>query len=670
MVEVRSLIVGSLLMSSFALFGQHTNTVGMKMMPIPKGEFLMGSVGFGENFDEAPAHVVSISKSFSMSSTEVTNAQYELFDPSHKSFRGKNGISKGDAEAVIFVSYQNAVDFCLWLSKKEGKPYRLPTEAEWEYACRVETLTDYNTGDKIPANYQKNQETVWGFKAASLEVAKTAPNAWGLYDMHGNVEEWCSDWYGPYHTENQQDPVGKSDGLFRVTRGGSYNTPIRYLRSANRMAMIPTDKNYLVGFRVVQAANLLSKTELPTAPSIVFQNVSQSKKQWEKVKSPVFLEPEYYIKEDKCSMDIPIYSHNHCPAITYSSNGDLLAVWFSTNDEAGREMQILGSRLRDNQKKWDNASLFFKVPDRNMTGSSLLYDGKKTLYYMNGVEAAGSWENLAMSLRKSDDNGATWTSPAMVSPDHKRGNQVIAGMLTSKEGWLIQPVDATPWGEGGSLLHISKDAGEHWNNPADTTIKTTFEEGKKGSLIAGIHAGVVQLKNGDLFAFGRGNSIRATGKEDMRMPMSISKDMGKSWTYHASEFNPIAGGQRLVLRRLSEGPMLLISFTHHPDEKDPNKIGMDFKDNQGNVFKGTGMFAALSYDEGKTWPIKKLITGGTQRFFVGGAWTGSFKMDAEHAEPRGYLAATQTPDNMIHLLSSAIHYQFNLQWLTNNSKAN
>ena len=88
-----------------------------------------------------------------------------------------------------------------------------------------------------------------------------------------------------------------------------------------------------------------------------------------------------------------------------------------------------------------------------------------------------------------------------------------------------------------------------------------------------------------------------------------------------------------------------------------------FKDKNGNVKKGYGMYAALSYDEGKTWPVRKLLTDGEYRFLNGGAWTGYFEMDENHAEPRGYLAGTQTPDNVVHILSSRLHYRFNLAWL-------
>ena len=147
------------------------------------------------------------------------------------------------------------------------------------------------------------------------------------------------------------------------------------------------------------------------------------------------------------------------------------------------------------------------------------------------------------------------------------------------------------------------------------------------------------------------------------MPMRISKDWGKTWTYHASELPPIDGGQRLVLLRLREGPLLLISFTNHPLRTPENERGILFPDKEGNSYRGFGLYAALSYDEGKSWPVKKLMTDGIYRFLNGGAWTQFFEMDGTHAEPRGYIAATQSPDRMIHLVSSRLYYKFNLAWL-------
>ncbi len=146
--------------------------------------------------------------------------------------------------------------------------------------------------------------------------------------------------------------------------------------------------------------------------------------------------------------------------------------------------------------------------------------------------------------------------------------------------------------------------------------------------------------------------------------MSISKDMGNTWTYTASEFPPIGGGQRLVLMRLREGSILFVGFTDSSSNLKRPK-GMLFADASGRQRRVFGLFAALSFDEGRTWPVKKLITPGSKdaQKFDGGAWTRTFTLDATHAEPKGYLAATQSPDGIIHLISSKLHYRFNLAWL-------
>ncbi|MDR2920933.1 MAG: SUMF1/EgtB/PvdO family nonheme iron enzyme [Tannerella sp.] len=652
---------------AYPLSAQLKNSIGMEMVQIPAGVFYMGDKGLGEHYDEAPLHKVRITRPFYIGATEVTNAQYECFDPKHKTIRGKSGLSKKDDEAVIYVTYRDAVAFCEWLSKKEKKTYRLPTEAEWEYTCKAGSYYKYAIGDGLPGVSQKRQEHVWGVDTTiNLQVKMTPANSFGVYDMHGNVEEWCYDWYGPYYSGEQTDPVGPSDGLYRVTRGGSHSTPATYLRSTNRMAMIPEDKHWLTGFRVVQA-DMPETRHLPVK-DLKYQDVSQQNYQWGKpLDKPFFDEPVIYVKRPDCASQVPFYNHNHCPAITWCNNGDLLVIWFSANDESGREMTILGSRLKVGTSVWSEPFEFFKVPDRNMTGSSLLNNEDGTLVHINGVEAAGTWQTLTMTMRTSNDNGATWSRPHLITDDHAMRNQVIAGTFRTKEGWLIQPADATPWNYGGTALHISKDNGLTWIDPGKD-VKNDFVEGGTGGSIAGIHAGIVQLENGDFLALGRGNNLPG---EDMleRMPVSISKDNGLTWTYHASEFPPIDGGQRLVLMRLKEGPLLLVSFTNHPFRLDKRKKGMTFVGKDGIEFIGYGLYVALSFDDGKTWPVKKLMTDGKYRFMDGGAWTGFFEMDETHAEPRGYLAATQTPDRIIHLVSSKNYYRFNLHWLMEDWKA-
>ena len=567
-----------------------------RMVDIPAGTFWMGTENPPmEDWDEAPRREVKVN-AFRMSATEITNAQYEAFDPTHK--RGEQGFSTGDDEAVIMVSWDDAMAYCRWLSEQTGKHYRLPTEEEWEYACRAGTSTAYNTGDTFPESQWKVQKNTRDKEYVSLQVAQFEPNAWGLYDMHGNVEEWCLDSY--------------DDTEFRVVRGGSHNTPVRYLRSANRSASVQSDRSVLLGFRVVESDILPGGVGYPSPAKGEPAGVAE----WTRPDGPVFLEPLPYAIPP-ADILTPFYNHNHQPALTWTPEGDLLAVWFSTDAEAGREMVVLQSRF--NGGRWTPSTLFYKVPDRNMTGSALLTLEDGSILHFNGIGDAGEWKDLALGMRRSADAGHTWSDTRLIEPEHRVRHQVIAGPVVTEDGRILLCCDAGPGGEDGTSLHVSRDGGLTWE---DT-----------GSTIAGIHAGIVERKDGSLMAFGRGNAI------DGKMPCSISYNGGYTWTFSATEFPPIGSGQRLVLKRLQEGPIMLCSFEEN------------------------GLFVALSYDEGETWPVKKLLTDGKTRVLDGGAWTGSFTMDATHAEPKGYLACTQTPDGLIHLLSSRMHYRFNLAWV-------
>ena len=632
-----------------------------EMVVIPAGHFWMGSMGEGENYDEAPVHRVDITHSFKMATTEVTNIQFEQFRPEHKKLRGKDGLCIGDNEAVTNVSWYDAMGYCQWLSERTGRTFRLPTEAEWEYACRAGTTFPFFTGDGLPGSMHKNQQKARTLKPVGLTVGTTPANAFGLHDMHGNVEEWCLDWYAPYSAADALDPVTTGGGLYRVTRGGSHNTPENYLRSANRSAMIPADRHSMTGFRIVEAP-------YPDGWQINETHFAATKRQSHKWKAvsrtkPIFCEPKAYVIEPE-SKNAPFFKHNHQPAITWCDNGDLLAIWFSADQENGRDMVVLSSRLHPGAKSWTPAELFFKVPDRNMTGSSLLNDRHGTLFHFNGVEAAGDWQNLAMAMRRSHDGGVTWTRPEIIEPEHTMRHQVIQGPIILTDGTMVQLCDAGPGSEDGTSIHLSHDGGDTWSDPWDGAPLPQFAEGGTGTTIAGIHAGIVQLADGSLMAMGRGIDNAVTGADGKKhLPISISTNQGKTWTYHASPFPPIQGHQRLVLLRLQEGPIMLVSFTDHPTRTPRNEQGMMFTDAHGNTTRGYGAYVALSYDEGRTWPVCRLLTDGIERHLNGGAWTQFFVMDATHAEPRGYLAATQSPDGMIHLLSSRIHYAFNLAWI-------
>jgi len=631
-----------------------TNSLGMSLVKIDAGSFIMGNERGA--FDEKPAHKVIISAPFYMSTSPVTNAQYEQFNKAHELLRGKRDLSFDDDDAVVFVSWYDALAFTEWLSLKEGKPYRLPTEAEWEYACRAGTTTSYNTGDSLPGVFHLNQKDEWYPKQVSLATGKTPANQWGLRNMHGLVEEWCLDWYGAYAGNTETDPAGYTSGDFKVTRGGSHNTLTEFLTSSNRSGMIPEDKNFLVGFRVVMA-EMPSTRQLPVINNQLWtKDVDQSDHVWKSNinhKKPYFEAPVYF-QNVPAGSNGPLYStHNHCPDITALPNGDLFATWYSTNAEHGREMTVVAARLRKGSMEWDAPSLFFKVPDRNMHATAVWWDKSgKRIYHFQGVGISHGWGDLAMFMRTSEDNGESWSKPHWIEQEHGLRNMPIAGVIKTSDGSIMVPCDAVTGGDGGSAVHISNDDGITWYDPGAGSPDPVFTEGGSGGWIAGIHAGIVELKDGSILALGRGNSING------RMPLSISTDKGKTWAYSSSPFPPISGGQRLALIRLNEGPLLLASFTGaHNNDK-----GMEFSGKKGKKTIGYGLYVALSYDEGKTWPVRKLITPGTGEY-DGGAWTGTFKTDANHAEPRGYLSASQSPDNVIHLISSKLHYRFNLAWL-------
>jgi eukaryotic-like serine/threonine-protein kinase len=232
------------------------NAAGGKMLRIPEGNFLRGS-------DEKPLREIGVS-SFYLGATEVTQRQYREIMGSNPSYfstkgSGKDKIPAGedtDEYPVECVSWEEAKEFCRRLNAKDTKKpagweYRLPTEAEWEYACRAGTKTKYHTGDS--ENDLKNAGWYEGNTSDKPQrVAQKKPNAFGIYDMHGNVWEWCEDWYGEnyYRDSPKYDPAGPHQGATRVSRGGSCRFSAEFSRSAYRCSTMPEGRANDVGFRV------------------------------------------------------------------------------------------------------------------------------------------------------------------------------------------------------------------------------------------------------------------------------------------------------------------------------------------------------------------------------------------------------------------------------------
>jgi formylglycine-generating enzyme required for sulfatase activity/tRNA A-37 threonylcarbamoyl transferase component Bud32 len=219
-------------------------SVGMQFTWIPPGEFQMGGHML---MHEKPIHRVTFTKGFYMGVFPVTQSQWQAVmgaNPSH--FRGAD-------RPVENVSWEACQEFRRKMKQLTGKPMRLPTEAEWEYACRAGTTTDYYTGLGEQA-LAKAGVIVGGGAGNSLgethPVGQLAPNAWGLYDMHGNVAQWCQDWYGPYAKENKIDPKGINNGDRRVLRGGSWYDYPELCRAALRVWYAPAARLKHCGFRV------------------------------------------------------------------------------------------------------------------------------------------------------------------------------------------------------------------------------------------------------------------------------------------------------------------------------------------------------------------------------------------------------------------------------------
>ncbi len=211
---------------------------------IPPGHFSMGSER--GRYNEKPVHLIKITKGFWMSKNQITQEQWEAII-------GNNPSSfKGPDHPVEYVSWQDCQDFCRRLSDKIGKKCRLPTEAEWEYACRAGTETEYCFGDKL----EDLSHYAW-FALNSVStthpVGKLKSNNWGMYGMHGNVQEWCQDWYNEsyYRDSPVKDPEGPNSGYNRVVRGGSWLRKPDFCRSAHRDGDTPNTACNYIGFRIV-----------------------------------------------------------------------------------------------------------------------------------------------------------------------------------------------------------------------------------------------------------------------------------------------------------------------------------------------------------------------------------------------------------------------------------
>jgi len=230
----------------------------IEMVWIESGIFMMGSPATEpyRDDDEGPQHEVTITKGFWLGKYEITQGQWEAVMGTTP-WEGEGAVQKNPNHPAVYISWDDVVQvFIVKLNEAEGTwVYRLPTEAEWEYACRAGTTTLWSFGD----DETHLGHYVW-YSATALRVGEQYahavgtkwPNPWGLHDMHGNVYEWCQDWDGSYSSGAQTDPTGPATGYLRVVRGGDFDHDARYVRSAYRFRDSSTARRSSVGARLLR----------------------------------------------------------------------------------------------------------------------------------------------------------------------------------------------------------------------------------------------------------------------------------------------------------------------------------------------------------------------------------------------------------------------------------
>ena len=589
--------------------------MGVDSLPLPKA-LTAGANGVvydrtsdGGDYDETPVHQVTLTQPFRMGATEITIEQFRKF---RQGFTGDPYY----APYASGISWDDAAAFCKWLSEKEGKTYRLPTEAEWEYAARAGTRTPFSSGAMPPA-------------------PETA-NAWGLKNLHTNVAEWVLDWHGRYPAAAQTDPVGPASGIARVVRGGGLDyrqaktdggrhLPAElpyFARSANRAGVAPgfASATHPIGFRVVQAE--LPKTkplplQRPFFQLAVKQDAPNRKAGPDPAKAYYHTRPMFPNLGARDMREVGwrigfapglgVAYHNS--AVQVATNGDLIAAYYNTSKyEDDPEQTILTMRLRYGAEDWDMPEPWPDFPDADDAAPVFWNERGKMWFFWGAARLLGG---PPFQFMTSTDNGATWSVPTFANlqgPVGKYTPQPINSVVRDKDGVIYLAVD----GAGSTtVLFASRDEGKSWY---DT-----------GGRTAGRHTTVALGKDGALLGFGGKNS-----NIEGFMPKVVSRDGGKTYTASKTPFQPLGSGQRPSILRLASGRLFFVA-----DLFDKKKLGP----------KGAGAFVALSEDDGETWKTRQLPNLVTV----------------------GYTTATQAPNGVIHIVTSKneppVHIELNETWI-------
>jgi formylglycine-generating enzyme required for sulfatase activity len=618
---------------------------GIRMVRIPNGKFQMGNdlrtdprelkqpkmLTHGD-YDEKPVHDVTIRHDFFMSETEITVKQFQRFRMDYQDVGKYSPYATG-------MSWEDATAFCEWLSKVEHKNYRLPTEAEWEYAARAGTRTLFTSGENPPDD--------------------ESANAWGLKDMESGPSDWVRDWYGPYPLDAQVDPVGPVSGWAKVVRGGAimaqYGRDIAglapyYRRTANRASVAPEFRGmHSIGFRIVEAP-LPSTAPYAVEPPFPTEFVKQKgipvkaapnpRTPWFRQRPLLTIPPEHLPQEEleAAGLNPGLFGHNHSPAVTVCPNGDLLWVAFSSamgESEYAPNTTFVVSRRRFGSEQWDLPEVFYDFADVNDQSALLWTENNTMRLFTGGVGLTG----VPFRWQSSEDSGATWTPvrlPLIEGPTGGYSSQPITSAFRAPDGTMYVASDAVG---GESLLWATKNHGETW---IDT-----------GGRTAGRHTAFVRLKDGSILAMGGKNT-----DIDGFMPKTVSHDGGKTWDPPTkTPFAALGSNQRPTILRLASGRLFFASDFQSRRGKQPEGI------------KEHGSFVALSSDEGKTWHVKKLTTALPHEAHIlekGGHG------DYHGFGTLGYTVATQGANGLIHLITSmnfpSQEFEMNEAWILSDAE--
>ena len=613
-----------------------TNSVGMKFVRIEPGTFEMGRLnpaegldaGYtyvvdGGDWDEKPAHKVTITYPFYIQETEVTAEQYKQFDAAYS----------GSGPYATGVTWHEARAFAWWLSKKDRRNYRLPTEAEWEYACRAGTTTLFWSGSERPV--------------------EGSANPWGVKNMHNGPAEWVYDWHGSYLAGELVDPVGPESGMIKVLRGGkdAYNA-----RSASRLAMPPDSgvrSGFDFGFRLVMGT--MPRTEPLHVVPFPQECVKQTTK-------PAKLGPNpdrpYFNR--RFALPIPpendqddagpiagvhpaVLAHCHSPGFAALDNGDLLAVYFSSSTattESQPNTTFVQARLRHGSLQWDMPDLFVDFANMN-DQSGLLWNEDGTLRFFGG--GRGWPEEVPFKWAVSTDHGATWSQITLPIIEGEVGSltpQPITSAFRDPQGNMYFAMDG---GGTRSFLWRSSDEGKTWVD--------------MGGRTEGRHSAIVPIKDsngtysGTLLCLG----TKKGRIGDNWMQQNISRDWGRTWEPKTqSPFPYLSSNQRGHLSRLANGKLVFVS--DHQARNNQQPVG----------YNKRGCFAAISDDDGQSWHVKTIPdTLPHESKSINGRrdWTSAAHSDGTV----GYVTVAQTPNGVIHVLTTmnhpGLHFEFNETWI-------